>query len=88
MRIDSHQHFWDYDPEQYGWMNDQMTVLRHDHLPGDLSSAQADLEFDGSIVVQARQSLEENRWLLDLADSNPRIKGVVGWVDLLSLIHI
>ena len=65
-------------------MNDQMSVLRHDHLPGDLSSAQADLEFDGSIVVQARQSLEENRWLLDLADSNPRIKGVVGWVDLRS----
>ena len=84
MRIDSHQHFWEYDPEQYGWMNDQMTVLRHDHLPGDLSSAQADLEFDGSIVVQARQSLEENRWLLDLADSNPRIRGVVGWVDLRS----
>ena len=84
MRIDSHQHFWEYDPEQYGWMNDQMTVLRHDHLPDDLSATQAELEFGGSIVVQARQSLEENRWLLDLADSNPRIRGVVGWVDLRS----
>ena len=84
MRIDSHQHFWEYDPEQYGWMNDRMTVLRHDQLPDDLSAAQADLGFDGSIVVQARQTLEENRWLLELADSNPRIKGVVGWVDLQS----
>jgi len=84
MRIDSHQHFWEYDPEQYGWMNDQMTVLRHDHLPGDLSAAQADLGFDGSIAVQARQNLEENRWLLKLVDSNPRIKGIVGWVDLRS----
>ena len=84
MRIDSHQHFWEYDPEQYGWMNDQMVVLRHDHLPVDLDAAQTDLGFDGSVAVQARQSLEENRWLLELSDSNPRIKGVVGWVDLQS----
>ena len=84
MQIDSHQHFWEYDPEQYGWMNDQMTVLRHDHLPVDLDAAQADLGFDGSVAVQARQSLEENRWLLEMSDSNPRIRGVVGWVDLQS----
>ena len=84
MRIDSHQHFWKYDPEQYGWMNDQMAVLRHNHLPVDLDAAQAHLGFDGSVAVQARQSLEENRWLLELSDSNPRIRGVVGWVDLQS----
>ena len=84
MRIDSHQHFWEYDPEQYGWMDDRMTVLRHHHLPDDLSAAQSDLGFDGSIAVQARQALEENRWLLELADLNPRVKGVVGWVDLQS----
>ena len=65
-------------------MNDQMVVLRHDHLPVDLDAAQADLGFDGSVAVQARQSLEENRWLLELTDSNPRIRGVVGWVDLQS----
>jgi|TARA_B100001971_G_scaffold214694_1_gene253677 L-fuconolactonase len=82
MRIDSHQHFWEYDPEQYGWMNDQMTVLKHDHLPSDLSIVQADLAFDGSIAIQARQTLEETRWLLNLADKDERIKGVVGWVDL------
>jgi L-fuconolactonase len=34
--------------------------------------------------VQARQTLEETHWLLKLADSNPFIKGVVGWVDLRS----
>jgi L-fuconolactonase len=84
MRIDSHQHFWVYDPNQYEWMNDQMAVLKQDHLPGDLSIAQADIEFDGSIAIQARQTLEETRWLLGLADKNERIKGVVGWVDLRS----
>jgi len=84
MRIDSHQHFWEYDLEQYGWMNGQMTALRHDHLPDDLSAAQSDLGFEGSIAVQARQTLEENRWLLELADLHSRIKGIVGWVDLQS----
>ena len=96
MQIDSHQHFWEYDPDQYGWMDDQMVLLRQNHLPVDLDAAQADLGFDGSaavqgdlwfdgsVAVQARQSLEENRWLLELSDSNPRIRGVVGWVDLQS----
>ena len=61
-----------------------MVLLRQNHLPVDLDAAQADLGFDGSVAVQARQSLEENRWLLELSDSNPRIRGVVGWVDLQS----
>jgi L-fuconolactonase len=36
----------------------------------------------GSIAVQARQSLAESDWLLGLADADPRIRGLVGWVDL------
>ena len=82
MRIDSHQHFWRYDPEQYGWIDKDMAVLKHDHLPADLTIAQESLGFVGSIAVQARQSLEETRWLLELADKHECIKGVVGWIDL------
>ena len=84
MKIDSHQHFWKYNPGQYGWMDDGMAVLKRDHLPGNLAAAQSGLGFDGSIAVQARQTLEESRWLLELADTHPRIQGVVGWVDLQS----
>jgi L-fuconolactonase len=36
------------------------------------------------VAVQARQTLEETRWLLDLAEQSPKILGVVGWVDLCS----
>ena len=85
MKIDAHQHFWIYDQEQYPWMDgDHMTPLRGDKLPADLAAEQVTVGFDGSIVVQARQSLEESRWLLELADADERIKGVVGWVDLRS----
>ena len=84
MRLDAHQHFWKYSPEEYGWINDKMAALRRDFLPQDLQPLLASEGFDGSIAVQARQSLDETRWLLELAAHNDIVKGVVGWVDLRS----
>ena len=84
MKIDSHQHFWNYDSAQYPWMTDALSRIRHDFLPPDLAPELAGASLDGSIAVQARQSLEETRWLLDLAEQHGLIKGVVGWVDLRS----
>jgi len=84
MRIDSHQHFWKYSPRDYGWINDGMALLKKDYLPPDLAGLLESNHLDGSVAVQARQCLEETRWLLELADSFPFIKGVVGWVDLRS----
>lgn len=84
MRVDSHQHFWLYDPQEYGWIQDHMSVLRRDFLPGDLEPLLDRFDLDGSVAVQARQSLEETRWLLELARDAGRILGVVGWVDLRS----
>jgi L-fuconolactonase len=84
MRIDSHQHFWKYDPHEYPWMTDQLSRIRRDYLPPELEPELSKVNLDGSIAVQARQTLEESRWLLNLADRYPSIKGVVGWVDLRS----
>jgi L-fuconolactonase len=84
MRLDTHQHFWQYDADQYPWISDQMQTLKRDFLPPDLEPLLKSLQLDGCIAVQARQSLEETRWLLKLADEYPFIKGVVGWVDLRS----
>lgn len=84
MRIDSHQHFWRYAPDQYPWIQPNWP-LRRDFLPAELEPLLASARLDGCIAVQARQSLEESRWLLELAEESPIIKGVVGWVDLRSL---
>jgi L-fuconolactonase len=84
MNIDAHQHFWCYNGREYGWMGPGMDILKKDHLPPDLSPLLQSAGFDGTIAVQARQVLEETRWLLELADQYPFIKGVVGWVDLRS----
>ncbi|MBN9692196.1 MAG: amidohydrolase family protein [Verrucomicrobia bacterium] len=81
MRLDSHQHFWRYSAAEYPWIP-PASALARDWLPADLESLQKPLNFDGSIAVQARQSLTESQWLLALAEADPRIQGVVGWVDL------
>jgi L-fuconolactonase len=84
MRLDSHQHFWHYSPTEHTWMTDQMQALKQDFLPQDLKPLLDSIQFNGCIAVQARQNLEETRWLLELAEQYPLIKGVVGWVDLRS----
>jgi len=82
MHIDAHQHFWFYSPGEYGWLDDSMAALRRDFLPDHLQPELETSGFHGSVAVQARQSLEETRWLLELAESSKWILGVVGWVDL------
>lgn len=83
MKIDSHQHFWVYDPGQYPWIP-QGSPLQRDWLPSDLEPLLARTGLQGSIAVQARQTIEESHWLLTLADHAPIVRGVVGWVDLRS----
>ena len=84
MTIDSHQHFWKYDPVRDAWINDEMKVLKRDFLPGDLKPILSKNGIDGCVAVQADQSETETDFLLQLADENDFIKGVVGWIDLRS----
>lgn len=84
MHIDAHQHFWIYSHAEYGWIDDSMAALRRDFLPNHLQLELESHGFHGSVAVQARQTLEETRWLLELAESSKWILGVVGWVDLRS----
>jgi L-fuconolactonase len=83
MQIDSHHHLWKYDPQQYPWITEENRALARDYLPADLEPLIARASIDGTIVVQARQTLEETRWLLELAKSHPFIRAVVGWVPLI-----
>jgi L-fuconolactonase len=80
--IDAHHHLWRYTPAEYGWIDETMQVLQRDFLPDDLKAAMASAGIDGTIAVQARQTLEETRWLLDLAEANDAIRGVVGWAPI------
>jgi L-fuconolactonase len=84
MKIDAHHHFWTYDRVEYGWIDDAMQVIRRDFLPEHLAAEIAAAGVEGVVSVQARQNLVETRWLLDFAAQHDFIKGVVGWVELVS----
>ena len=71
MRVDSHHHLWHYTPEEYGWIDDSMSVLQRDFLPADLTREASAAGIDATVAVQARQTLEETHWLLALAAKSP-----------------
>jgi L-fuconolactonase len=84
MVLDTHHHFWKYNPVEFGWIADEMASIRRDFLPSDLKKTLASTDVEGVISVQARQTLEETRWLLDLARTEDLIRGITGWVPLMS----
>lgn len=83
-RIDSHQHFWKFDPVRDSWIDGTMQNIQRDFLPEDLLPLLHQNQFSGCVAVQASQSEEETNFLVDLASKNDFIKGIVGWVDLRS----
>jgi len=84
MFIDAHQHYWRYNSSEYEWIDESMSAIRRDFLPSDLKPELQSNSFRGSVAVQTRQTFEETRWLLELAEQSDSILGVVGWVDLCS----
>ncbi|HCI54715.1 MAG TPA: amidohydrolase family protein [Bacteroidales bacterium] len=82
MIIDTHHHFWRYNPEEFGWIDENMTVIKRNFLPEDLQKTLINTNVGGVISVQARQTIAETDWLLHLASENDFIKGVIGWLPL------
>ncbi len=82
MVIDTHHHFWKYNPEEYGWINNEMSVIRRNFLPEDLKKVIDENGVDGVISVHARQTIEETKTLLKYACENEFMKGVIGWLPL------
>jgi L-fuconolactonase len=82
MKIDAHQHFWKFDAARDAWITEEMAVLRRDYMPADLHPEFDKAGIDATVVVQTDQSEAETEFLLKIAESDPRVAGVVGWVDL------
>ena len=81
-RIDAHHHLWRYSPQEYQWLDERMTALRQNFLPEDLNREMLAAGIDGTVAIQARQTMEETRWLLTQAEQFDTIRGVVGWAPL------
>jgi L-fuconolactonase len=81
LKIDSHQHFWLYNPVRHNWITEEMGIIQKNFMPGDLEPILNKTDISGCVAVQVDQTEAENDFLLDLAEENKLIKGVVGWVD-------
>jgi len=81
-RVDSHHHLWRYTPDEFGWIDDAMQSLRRDFLPEDLAAEARAAGVSATVAVQARQTVAETAWLLQLAAQSELIRGVVGWLPI------
>ncbi|PJJ83089.1 amidohydrolase family protein [Mucilaginibacter auburnensis] len=84
LRIDAHQHFWKYNPLRDAWITDDMAVIQRDFMPQDLFPLLQENGLDGCVVVQSDESEAENDFQLANANGNDFVKGIVGWVELVS----
>jgi L-fuconolactonase len=80
--IDAHFHLWHYNPNEYAWIDDSMQPLRRDFLAEELASNMNAAGVTAGIAVQARQTVEETQWLLEVAKHHPQLAGVVGWLPI------
>lgn len=80
MTVDSHQHFWRYTDDEFGWISSD--ALRRDFAPSDLAAEIAAAGVDATVAVEARQCVEETELLLGFARGNGFIAGVTGWLPI------
>ena len=81
MRIDAHQHYWQPQRGDYGWMPRDNATLNRAYGPRDLEPLLDRHGIDATVLVQAAPTVAETEYMLGLADGSDRVAGVVGWVD-------
>ncbi|GHB49649.1 amidohydrolase [Pseudovibrio japonicus] len=82
LRIDAHQHFWKLSRSDYRWLTPDLKAIYKDFHPSDLQPLLSQANMDGTILVQAADTIEETRFLLQMATEHDWILGIVGWVNM------
>ena len=82
MTIDTHQHFWNYNSQEFAWLDGELSILQQDFLPENLFLELDRAGMDASIAVESRQCVEETDWLISLAKNNPKIAAIVAWLPI------
>jgi L-fuconolactonase len=82
MRIDAHQHYWKTSRNDYGWLKPSLGRIYADYMPEHLKPLLERFQIHRTVVVQAAPTSEETEFLLQIANQDETIAGVVGWLDL------
>ena len=81
-RIDAHQHIWDLATGGYAWPTAAESAIFRSFAPADLVPELARAGIDGTVLVQAADSLADTDAMAEARAANPWILGVVGWAPL------
>ncbi|EJL80750.1 putative TIM-barrel fold metal-dependent hydrolase [Polaromonas sp. CF318] len=82
--VDAHFHCWELARGDYGWLTPALAPLYRDVTVADWQAQSRPHGVRGGVLVQAAPTEAETHFLLDQADANPAVLGVVGWVDMLA----
>lgn len=78
--VDTHLHIWDLGRIRYPWLK-SVPKLNRNHLIEDYRKACGPVQVAKMVFVQCEcdpaQSLDEARWVAEVAKSEPRIRGIV-----------
>jgi len=80
--IDTHIHIWDFDKADYAWLKGDTSILNKTYSLHELEAERLEVPVTEGILVQAANNVEDTDWMLQNAESNDWIKGVVGWLPL------
>jgi L-fuconolactonase len=82
MIVDAHTHFYDPSrPQGVPWPPESDDTLFRTVLPDDFAAVAGPCGVSATVVVEASGWVEDNQWVLDLAEADRRIVGFVGGLD-------
>jgi L-fuconolactonase len=82
--IDAHFHCWQLARGDYGWLTPELAPIYRDVQVADWQRQAQAWGVTGGVLVQAAPSAQETAFLLQQAQANPAVLGVVGWIDMLA----
>jgi L-fuconolactonase len=82
--IDAHFHCWQLARGDYGWLTHELAPIYRDVQVADWQRQALPWGVTGGVLVQAAPTTQETAFLLQQAQANPAVLGVVGWIDMLA----
>jgi len=82
--IDAHFHCWQLARADYDWLTPELAPIYRDVSVADWQRQAQAWGMTGGVLVQAAPTAQETQFLLQQAQDNPAVLGVVGWIDMLA----
>lgn len=80
--IDTHIHIWDFSKANYSWLQGNNTILNRTYSIAELSEERIKAGITAGVLVQAADNFEDTDWMLEVAEREDWIAGVVSWMPL------